>query len=85
MVAETRIVAAEARLVELVRLNERPHRPVDDEDPLGEQRRQERGAFLAGSRTRRPFDGMAVRRWTDGNFDHAALLLSHLAVAPFPR
>ena len=42
--------AAEPRLVELVGLDQRAHRPVDDEDPLGKQGSEERGAFLASSR-----------------------------------
>jgi hypothetical protein len=55
MVREAGVFSSEPRLVELIRLDERAHRAVDHEDPLGEQRREEGGPFLAGSAARGGF------------------------------
>jgi len=51
---EARVDAAIPGLVELVALDQRAHRAVDHEDPLGDQRAQQRRPLLAGSR---PGDG----------------------------
>ncbi len=48
-VAGVSTAAAESSLVELVGLDERAHRPVDHEDPLGEQGREEGGPLFSGA------------------------------------